>query len=272
MQRSASGRLNGWLTQRTWLKVPQLTILFWVVKLLSTAMGESFSDFLVFRIDPYIAVIVACLGLLVALAIQLRATRYNAWIYWFAIVMVAIFGTMVADVLHVVLGIPYVASTIALALVLVAVFVTWQRTEGTLSIHSIVTPRRELFYWATVMATFALGTAVGDFTAATLGLGYLASAVLFGVLFVVPALGYRFLGWSAIACFWASYVITRPLGASVADWLGKSGLGGLKLGDGFVAVVFTVLIVICVAYLATTRVDVATPEGSAMEPNPGVER
>ncbi len=257
------GGLSAWLTQRTWLKVPELTILFWVIKLLSTAMGESTSDFLVFRIDPYVAVAVACLGLLVALAIQLRARHYDAWIYWFAIVMVAVFGTMVADVMHVVLGIPYVASTIALALALAVVFAVWYRVEGTLSIHSIVTPRRELFYWATVMATFALGTAAGDFTAATLGLGYLASAVLFGVLFVIPALGYRFLGWPEIACFWAAYVITRPLGASVADWLGKSGLGGLRLGDATVAVVLTVLIVICVAYLAATRVDVASHESMA---------
>jgi uncharacterized membrane-anchored protein len=239
------------------LKVPELTALFWVIKLLSTAMGESTSDYLVFHIDPYVAVVVASIGLLIALAIQLRWPRYMAPIYWLAIVMVAVFGTMVADVMHVVLGIPYVVSTVVLAMALAAIFVAWYRSERTLSIHTINTPRRELFYWATVMATFALGTAAGDLTASTLNLGYLVSAVLFAVLFVIPGFGYLFYGWPQVPAFWTAYVITRPLGASVADWLGKSILGGLGFGDEKVAVVLTVLIVICVGYLAVTRIDVA---------------
>jgi uncharacterized membrane-anchored protein len=152
----------------THLKVPELTALFWVIKLLSTAMGESTSDYVVFHIDPYGAVLMASIGLLVALVLQLRVSRYVAAIYWLTIVMVAVFGTMVADVMHVVLGIPYFVSTVSLALVLALVLVAWYRTERTLSIHSINTPRRELFYWATVMATFALGTAAGDLTASTL--------------------------------------------------------------------------------------------------------
>jgi uncharacterized membrane-anchored protein len=238
------------------LKVPELTVLFWVIKLLSTAMGESTSDFLVFRIDPYVAVVAACLGLVVALAIQLRAPRYVAWRYWLAVVMVAVFGTMAADVMHVVLGIPYLVSTVVLAVTLALILLAWHLAERTLSIHSIATPRRELFYWATVMATFALGTAAGDLTAATLGLGYPGSIVLFAVLFVIPGVGYRFLGWNAVAAFWAAYVITRPLGASVADWLGKPFLGGLGLGDERVAIVLTVLIVILVARLTVTREDV----------------
>ncbi len=135
-------------------------------------------------------------------------------------------------------------------------FVAWRQVEGTLSIRSIDTPRRELHYWAAVMATFALGTAAGDLTAATLGLGYPASALLFAVAFAVPGLGWRLLGWNPVASFWAAYVITRPLGASVADWLGKSALGGLGLGDGWVALAFTACIVVAVAYLAATRVDV----------------
>lgn len=210
----------------------------------------------VFHIDPYVAVVVGCLGLLVALGLQLRAPRYRAPIYWLAVVMVAVFGTMVADVLHVVLHIPYLVTSVALALTLAMVFVAWYRVERTLSIHTIVTPRRELFYWATVIATFALGTALGDLTAATLGLGYFASALLFAVLFVIPAFGYRYLGWDAVAAFWSSYVITRPLGASVADWLGKPFLGGLGIGDGPVAIGLTVLIVILVGYLAVSRLDV----------------
>jgi uncharacterized membrane-anchored protein len=260
MRRDRVSQLGQRLTRTAFLKVPELTLYFWIIKLLSTAMGESTSDFLVFHINPYVAVVVACAGLLVALLIQLRAPRYQAWIYWLAIVMVAVFGTMVADVLHVVMGIPYIVSTIALAITLAIVFAAWYRTERTLSIHTINTPRRELFYWATVMATFSLGTAAGDLTASTFGLGYLASAVLFGVLFIIPAIGYRLLGWDEIASFWTAYVITRPLGASVADWLGKPFLGGLGIGDEKVAVALTVLIVIFVAYLATTRLDVAAHE------------
>jgi uncharacterized membrane-anchored protein len=244
------------LARRIEPKVPELTLLFWTIKLLSTAMGESTSDYLVFHIDPYVAVVVGCLGLLVALALQLRAPRYRAPVYWLTVVMVAVFGTMVADVLHVVLHVPYLVSSVALALSLAVVFVAWYRVERTLSIHTIVTPRRELFYWATVMATFALGTALGDLTAATLGLGYLASALLFAVLFVIPAVGYRYLGWDAVAAFWSSYVITRPLGASVADWLGKPFLGGLGIGDGPVAIGLTIGIVILVGYLAVSRLDV----------------
>src|SRR4029077_7303221 len=155
--------------------------------------------------------------------------------------------------LQFVLAIPYAASAAGLATALAVVFVAWYRVEGTLSIHSIDTPRRELFYWATVMATFALGTAAGDLTASTLGLGFPASALLFAVAFAVPGVGYRFLGWNPIATFWAAYVITRPLGASVADWLGKGSLGGLGVGDATVAVVFGVCIAIAVAYLAISR-------------------
>ncbi len=244
------------LARQGYHKVPELTLLFWAIKLLSTAMGESFSDYLVFQINPYVAVLAGCLGLLVALVLQLRAPRYAAPVYWLAVVMVAVFGTMAADVLHVVLHIPYLVTSAGFAAALAVVFVAWQRVERSLSIHSIVTPRREIFYWATVMATFALGTALGDLTAATLGLGYPASAVLFGVLIVIPALGYRFLGWDPIAAFWSSYVVTRPLGASVADWLGKPFLGGLGLGDGRVALVLTAGIVLLVGCLAVTRLDV----------------
>ena len=250
------GDFRGRLSHRTYRKVPELTVYFWIVKLLSTAMGESSSDYLVFHVNPYVAVIAGWVGLLIALVIQLRASRYVPWIYWLAVVMVAVFGTMVADVLHVVLGVPYVASTVALAFVLAVIFVTWHVSERTLSIHSIDTPRRELFYWATVMATFALGTAAGDLTAATLGLGYLTSAVVFAVAFVVPAIGYRLFGWDVVLAFWTAYVITRPLGASVADWLGKPILGGLGVGDEKVAAALTILIVVSVAYLTITRRDI----------------
>lgn len=236
-------------------KVPEVTIYFWIIKLLSTAMGESTSDYLVFHINPYVAVVVGCIGLIAALALQLLVRRYIAWIYWLAVVMVAIFGTMAADVLHVVLGIPYVVSTAFFILALVIIFVAWYASERTLSIHSITTTRRELFYWATVMATFALGTAVGDLTAATLGLGYFSSGVLFAVLFALPALAYWLFRLNAIFAFWFAYVMTRPLGASFADWFGKPILGGLGLGDTWVSLVLTIFIIIFVGYVSITHAD-----------------
>jgi uncharacterized membrane-anchored protein len=243
--------------ERLLLKVPVVTAAFWVVKLLTTAMGESSSDFLVFQINPYVAVVLGCLGLAVALALQLSVRRYIAPVYWFAVVMVAVFGTMAADVAHVVLGIPYVVSTTAFALALIVVFVVWDRTEHTLFIHTIYPGRRELFYWATVIATFALGTAAGDMTASTFHLGYPASVVLFAILFALPGIGYRWFGLNEIVAFWFAYVMTRPLGASVADALGKPFLGGLGFGDGLVAIVLTACIIVGVGWLTVSRIDVA---------------
>src|SRR5947209_12862137 len=236
-------------------KVPEITLYFWIIKLLSTAMGESTSDYLVYQINPYVAVAIGCLGLAVALILQLSVRRYVAWVYWLAVVMVAVFGTMASDVLHVVLGIPYLVSTACFASALAIIFVIWYASEKTLSIHTIYSGRRELFYWATVMATFALGTAAGDLTASTLRLGYFPSLVLFAVLFALPALAYWLFGLNEIFAFWFAYVVTRPLGASFADWLGKPYLGGLGLNDGKVAVVLTILIIIFVGYLTVTHKD-----------------
>ncbi len=243
----------------TMVKVPQITAMFWAIKLLSTAMGEATSDYLVSRIDPVVAVAFGGICLLGALVIQFRARRYVPWTYWLAVVMVAVTGTMAADVLHVQFGVPYDASTPFFAVILAVVFLAWHRTEGTLSIHSIDRPRREVFYWATVMATFAMGTALGDLTATTLHLGYLVSAFLFAGLMLIPAAGYRLLGMNAIFAFWFAYVLTRPLGASIADWLSKSHkVGGLAFGDGPVALGFAVLIVACVGYL--TVLDRRAPD------------
>ena len=144
-----------------------MTAFFWIVKALTTAMGESTSDFLVHSLVPEIAVVLGGIAFVVALYVQFAKDRYVPWAYWLAVAMVGVFGTMCADVLHVGLGIPFIASTIFFAIVLAAVFWTWQRSEGTLSIHSVRTPRRELFYWAAVLGTFALGTAAGDLTAVT---------------------------------------------------------------------------------------------------------
>jgi uncharacterized membrane-anchored protein len=173
---------------------------------------------------------------------------------------------MCADVLHVRFGVPYAVSTVLYAVLLVAVFASWERTERTLSFHEINTPRREAFYWAAVVATFAMGTALGDLSATTLGLGYFASGIVFAGVIAIPAAGYRWMGWNSIFCFWFAYVATRPLGASFADWLGKpSASGGLGLGAGHVALVLASLIFALVAYLAVSRRDVqrAAPVESA---------
>jgi uncharacterized membrane-anchored protein len=222
-----------------------------VTKVLTTGMGEATSDTLVHQLAPVPAVALGAVGRVVALALQFAAPRYRPWIYWLAVVMVAVFGTMAADVLHIQLGIPYVVSTAFFTVVLAVVFAVWYASEHTLSIHSITTPRREIFYWLTVMSTFALGTAAGDMTATTFHLGYLVSGVAFTILIAVPAVAHRCFGLNAIVAFWFAYIVTRPLGASYADWLGVShARGGLNLGSGAVSIASTVLIVIAVAVLA----------------------
>ncbi|MGA7912137.1 MAG: hypothetical protein WCC30_11410, partial [Candidatus Dormiibacterota bacterium] len=217
-----------------------MTVHFWAVKILSTAMGEATSDYLVHTINPYAAVGIGALGLSVALTWQFLLRRYIALAYWFAVVMVAVFGTMVADAAHIELGISYVVSTVLCATGLAIVFVLWYATERTLSIHSISTRRRELFYWAAVLATFAMGTAAGDMSAYTLHLGWFASALMFTAIFAIPLLARRFFGLNEVFTFWFAYIITRPLGASYADWLGvPKALGGLNFGRGTVAIALT---------------------------------
>jgi uncharacterized membrane-anchored protein len=230
-------------------RVPEVTPLFWAIKILTTGVGEVVSDFFVKTFDPIPVVLIAFLVFLVAGALQLTARRYVPWRYWLFVVMVAIFGTMVADVAHIVVGIPYLVSTAGFAVALAAILVLWHRIEGTVSVHSITTNRRELFYWLTVLATFALGTATGDLTATTFGLGYLGSAIVFAALFAVPVVGLRF-GLPVTAAFWTAYVLTRPLGASIADWLAvPSDRGGLDLGQLQISSIGLTLIAIGVAVL-----------------------
>lgn len=245
------------LTAKGELRVPQVTAVFWLIKGLSTAMGEATSDFMVHAMLPQLAVFIGFVAFVVALVIQFRQRHYVAWSYWLAVVMVGVFGTMAADVLHVALGVPYTASALLYAAVLAAVFIAWRRTERTISIHSIDTPRREAFYWAAVCATFAMGTALGDFTAYTLSLGYFPSALLFAGIILIPACGFRFLRWNAVFSFWFAYVITRPLGASIADGIGKPKLvSGLGLGAGNVALIFGAIILVLVTFLTLTGADV----------------
>jgi len=237
-------------------KVPEVTIAFWIIKALTTGMGESSSDYLVHRLPPVLAVALGAIALAVALVLQFAARRYVPWTYWLAVAMVGVFGTMAADVLHVGLGVPYLVSTAFFAVSLAAIFGVWYGSEQTLSIHSIHTRRREAFYWAAVMTTFALGTAAGDMTAITLHLGYLSSGVLFAVVIAIPAVAHWRFGMNPILAFWFAYVATRPLGASFADWMGVShARGGLDLGAGPVSLALAILIMGSVTYLSITPTD-----------------
>ena len=238
----------------TAVRVPDPTIGFWVAKAASTAFGEAASDFSIHVLPPVAAVLLGFVLFVLALVWQLTRRGCVPGVYWFAVAMVGVFGTMAADVVHVVLGLPYAVSSIAYVALLAAVFLLWRRTEGTLSVHEVRTTRRELFYWAAVVATFALGTAAGDFAAVGLDLGYVPSILVFAVLILIPALGFRFLRWNAVLAFWTAYVLTRPLGASVADWLGKPiAEGGVGIGSGWIALAFAVAMVFVVAVTRRAR-------------------
>ena len=238
-------------------KVPEVTLVFWVIKLLSTALGESTSDYLVNTFNPYAVVILGFVGFIAVLVPQFVVKKYIPWLYWSTVTMVAVFGTMAADVIHVALGVPYIVSTIVLTVILLLIFRIWARTEGTLSIHSITTTRRELFYWLTVSTTFALGTAAGDLLAYTAQLGFFSAGLVFAVLFLVPAALYKGFKVNATLTFWTAYIFTRPLGASFADWTGKvTAVGGLGWGDGPVSAVLVVAIVALVIFLQITHEDV----------------
>lgn len=246
-------------------RVPEITALFWSLKLLSTALGESTSDYLVNRIGAVPAVLAGFAFFVVALLFQLTRRRFRVWPYWMGVVAVGVFGTMAADVLHKRFGISYSATSVIYAVLLGAVFLLWHRTEGDLSIHRISTTRKEFFYWATVVATFAMGTALGDFSARTLHFGYLASIFLYAGIIALPALGAWKLAWNRVFSFWFAYVITRPLGASIADWTSKGHtLGGLAWGDGNVALVLAALMIAGIAVAAHRYTPIADQE--AREP------
>ena len=232
------------------VKVPAATLAFWIIKVLTTGMGETASDWLARAVDPVLAVAASGFVLAVLLIAQLTAGRYRRWLYWATVAMVSVFGTMAADVTHVVLGVPYPVSALAFGAAVACLLLVWHRIEGTLAIHSITTTRRELFYWATVAATFALGTAAGDLTATTTRLGYLGSGVLFVIAIAVPAIAHRFFGMNGVLAFWIAYVLTRPLGASFADWIAvPHSRGGLDLGTGTITLLLIGAIAVGVALL-----------------------
>jgi uncharacterized membrane-anchored protein len=258
------------------VKVPEITLIFWVLKLLTTGMGEAMSDFMGQQSVP-IAGAVGIVGLAFALWLQFRTPEYRAPAYWFAVMMVAVFGTMAADGIHDGASIPYSVTTPVFAAIVAATFLVWYRSEGTLSIHSINTRRREAFYWTAVLGTFALGTAAGDLTAYSLNLGFWTSAVLFAVVFALPAIGWWRFHLNPIVAFWAAYVVTRPLGASFADGFSKPTNGGLNLGDGTVSAIALVAFIGLVAYVTITKRDVQHRRAGRMGavphvPHPHLER
>jgi uncharacterized membrane-anchored protein len=237
------------------IKVPAVKPYFWVVKLLTTAMGEAVSDYLVNDVSKYLAVVVGFVAFVIAIVWQFRTPVYRTWPYWSAVAMVAVFGTMCADVMHIVLGLPYTVSATFYAVCLVVTFVAWHRTEGTLDIHSIVTRRREVFYWLAVIFTFAMGTALGDLFAHTFHLGYLSSAFMFAALICVPLVAWR-LGGNPVLTFWVAYILTRPIGASFADYFGMpKAISGMGLGHGAVSVVTLILVVASFTYLSRSGID-----------------
>lgn len=237
-------------------KVPEVILLFWVVKILTTAGGEVTSDYLK-KYGNFGGGGTEVALFVIALVLQFGTRRYRAFAYWFLAFAIAIAGTGLSDFLHLDVHISYAGTTTLWAVILAAVFWIWQRSEGTLSIHSITTQRREAFYWAVVFATFALGTALGDFTATSLDMGYLTSGIFFFGLILVPALAWWRFGLDSVAAFWMAYVVTRPLGASFSDYISKpQSITGIGFGNGPTAVVFAVAVVVVVAYLAIARSDI----------------
>jgi uncharacterized membrane-anchored protein len=239
-------------------KVPEVTLYFWIIKVLCTTVGESAADFLNVSLNVGLtgtSVVTGAL-LVVALIFQFSATRYRPGRYWLTVALVSVFGTLVTDNLTDSVGLPLETSTLIFGFLLTITFLAWYLAEGTLSIHSIVTRRREAFYWLAILFTFALGTATGDLMAEVLGLGYAVTGVIVASLIVITAVAWR-IGLNPILSFWVIYILTRPLGASIGDYLSQpSSQGGLGLGATVTSLIFVVGIVGIVAYLAVTKADI----------------
>jgi uncharacterized membrane-anchored protein len=239
-----------------WLnKVPEVTLAFWIIKILSTTVGETGADYLAVNVGLGAlvtdAITAACL--VIALYMQLRARRYVPWIYWLTVVLVSIVGTQITDALTDGAGISLYASTSAFSLLLIAVLWLWHRAEHTLSIRSIDTPSRECFYWCAILCTFALGTAAGDLATEALGLGFPLGVLIFAALIAITG-GAAFLGANRIAAFWVAYVLTRPLGASLGDLVSQPrDYGGMGLGTVYTSAAFLAVIVGLVAYVSVAQ-------------------
>ena len=246
-------------------KVPEMTIYFWIIKVLCTTVGETAADFLAVNLGLGLTITTVVMsGLLaVALTFQFRLRQYVPGIYWLAVVLISIVGTLITDNLVDNLGVPLWVTTVVFGVALALTFMVWYASERTLSIHTIYTTRREAFYWLAILFTFALGTAAGDLAAEGLALGYLMSAVMFGAVIVIVAFAHFGLKVNAVLTFWIAYVLTRPLGASIGDYLSQDrDAGGLALGTVSTSAIFLVTILALVVYLSVTRRDRIETTGS----------
>lgn len=241
------------------IKVPIIiTFYFWVIKILATTVGETGADFLIFNLHLGLTITSLLMSIILAgvLYAQVKTTKYKPWLYWMTVVLVSIVGTLVTDNLTDSLGVSLITSTTVFSIALAISFWVWYKVEGSLSIHSIYTQKRELFYWLAILFTFALGTAVGDLIGESSGLGYGLSAVLFGVAIALVTFGFYVFKFNGILTFWLAYILTRPLGASIGDYLSQgSQNGGLGLGTIGTSAVFLVAIFCLVSFLTITRAD-----------------
>lgn len=242
-----------------WNKVPEVTVYFWVIKVLCTTVGETAADLLNERAGLGLTGVSVLMSALLAavLVVQFRMRAYRAAVYWTAVALISVVGTLISDNLTDNMGVPLQASTTVFAVALAVVFGVWYRRERTLSIHSIDTGAREAFYWLAVLFTFALGTAAGDLVAERMDLGYWLSAVMFALAIAAVGVAHFALGLDAVLGFWIAYVLTRPLGASVGDYLSQpAGDGGLGLGTVLTSGLFLAVILGLVIYLTVTRKDI----------------
>lgn len=239
-------------------KVPEVTLYFWIIKIMATTVGETAADFLNFDLHFGLGgtSVVMSVMLMIFLLFQLRAKKYVPWLYWMAVVLISIVGTLITDNLVDNFGIALETTTAAFGLALLVTFGAWYAKEKTLSIHTIITTRRELFYWAAILFTFALGTAAGDLTAEGLRLGYATSALIFGGLIGAVTIAYYAFKANAVLSFWIAYILTRPFGASLGDYLSQPAAnGGLGLGTVVTSAVFLSTILSLVIYLTISRRD-----------------
>ena len=247
-------------------KVPQVTVFFWIIKVLCTTVGETFADFLNFNLGFGLTLTTIIMGIafFIVLFLQFRATKYVPGIYWLTVVLISVFGTLVTDNLTDAMSVPLEVSTVVFAVLLGLTFLLWYLSEKTLSIHSIHTRKREAFYWLTILFTFALGTAVGDLYSEQLGLGYLNTGIIVVMIIALVFLAYKFLKLDGILAFWVAYILTRPLGASLGDYLSQPKVnGGLGLGTTITSVIFLLAILAIIIFLAVTKIDTTATSETA---------
>ena len=245
-------------TRQMLIKVPEITIYFWVIKILCTTVGETAADFINWNLHLGLTGTTFIMGILLAFALflQFRRKKYVPSIYWLAVVLLSIFGTLITDNLTDNFEVALETTTTIFSIALAVIFAAWYKTEKTLSIHSIYTTRREIFYWLAIFFTFALGTAAGDLISETYELGYLVSTVIFGALIAVIAVAYIKFKLNAVLAFWLAYILTRPLGASIGDYLSQAPEdGGLGYGTIVTSALFLTAILVTVIYLTITKKD-----------------